>query len=211
MENQHLTYFKVENFKKFDSLEVKDIGQFNLIVGDNNVGKTCLLEALLLNTEKDDESKNTLNGANILMSLFNRKIINLNNFSEIPEDNFNLASHLSKKENEPVKLFLNKEEASFSFNSFQIDDLKKNVKNLTSEVFKIVITFDFFQRLVNGFNYPLISFNSDEIDIMELYNSLSTKKDKENLINVLRVIFPLILDVEYKVEFKQFKHFYILF
>jgi AAA15 family ATPase/GTPase len=47
MENNHLTYFKIENFKKFDSLEVKNIGQFNLIVGDNNVGKTCLLEALL--------------------------------------------------------------------------------------------------------------------------------------------------------------------
>ena len=57
MENQHLTYFKVENFKKFDSLEVKDIGQFNLIVGDNNVGKTCLLEALLV----DEDSAQLLN------------------------------------------------------------------------------------------------------------------------------------------------------
>ena len=56
MENQHLTYFKVENFKKFDSLEVKDIGQFNLIVGDNNVGKTCLLEALSLYDEKENNS-----------------------------------------------------------------------------------------------------------------------------------------------------------
>ena len=51
MKNNHLTYFKVENFKKFDSLEVNDVGQFNLIVGDNNVGKTCLLEALMMNTK----------------------------------------------------------------------------------------------------------------------------------------------------------------
>ena len=51
MKNNHLTYFKIENFKKFDSLEVNDIGQFNLIVGDNNVGKTCLLEALLFDEE----------------------------------------------------------------------------------------------------------------------------------------------------------------
>lgn len=57
MEKQRLTYFKVENFKKFDSLEVEDIGQFNLIVGDNNVGKTCLLEALLF----DERPKNTIN------------------------------------------------------------------------------------------------------------------------------------------------------
>ncbi|WP_294266775.1 ATP-binding protein [uncultured Chryseobacterium sp.] len=54
MKNQHLTYFKVENFKKFDSLEVKDIGQFNLIVGDNNVGKTILLEAISLKLSPKD-------------------------------------------------------------------------------------------------------------------------------------------------------------
>ncbi len=47
MPNNHLKYLKIENFKRFESLEVNDIGQFNLIVGDNNVGKTCLLEALL--------------------------------------------------------------------------------------------------------------------------------------------------------------------
>lgn len=46
MSKEHLTYFKVENFKRFDMLELTDIGQFNLIVGDNNVGKTSLLEAL---------------------------------------------------------------------------------------------------------------------------------------------------------------------
>jgi hypothetical protein len=46
--SKHLTYFKVENFKRFESFEMKDLGQFNLIVGDNNVGKTSVLEALLV-------------------------------------------------------------------------------------------------------------------------------------------------------------------
>lgn len=46
MEKQHLTYFKIENFKRFDSFEMSNLGQFNLIVGDNNVGKTSVLEAL---------------------------------------------------------------------------------------------------------------------------------------------------------------------
>ena len=52
MSKEHLTYFKVENFKRFDSLELTDIGQFNLVVGDNNVGKTSLLEALLFDTDR---------------------------------------------------------------------------------------------------------------------------------------------------------------
>lgn len=52
MNQEHLTYFKVENFKRFDSLELTDIGQFNLIVGDNNVGKTSVLEALLFDKDR---------------------------------------------------------------------------------------------------------------------------------------------------------------
>lgn len=55
--SKHLTYFKVENFKRFESFEMKDLGQFNLIVGDNNVGKTSVLEALLI----DSESYHTFN------------------------------------------------------------------------------------------------------------------------------------------------------
>ena len=46
--NNLITHFEVSNFKKFDHLVVEDIGQFNLITGDNNVGKTCLLEALMV-------------------------------------------------------------------------------------------------------------------------------------------------------------------
>lgn len=52
MNKEHLTHFKVRNFKRFDSLELTDIGQFNLIVGDNNVGKTSLLEALLFENDR---------------------------------------------------------------------------------------------------------------------------------------------------------------
>lgn len=48
MEAQHIKYLRIENFKKFDSLEISDIGQYNLIIGDNNVGKTSLLESLLI-------------------------------------------------------------------------------------------------------------------------------------------------------------------
>jgi AAA15 family ATPase/GTPase len=50
-ESKHISYFKVENFKRFESFEMENIGQFNLIVGDNNVGKTTILEALLYNED----------------------------------------------------------------------------------------------------------------------------------------------------------------
>lgn len=47
----HITSLKVENFKKFNSVDLADIGHFNLIVGDNNVGKTSLLESLLVHKD----------------------------------------------------------------------------------------------------------------------------------------------------------------
>src|SRR5438477_6534472 len=52
MEESHLSSFEVKGFKKFTELKVENIGQFNLIVGDNNVGKTTLLEALLIDRLK---------------------------------------------------------------------------------------------------------------------------------------------------------------
>jgi AAA15 family ATPase/GTPase len=44
----HITSFKLLNFKRFKSFEMNNLSQFNLIVGDNNVGKTSLLESLLV-------------------------------------------------------------------------------------------------------------------------------------------------------------------
>jgi len=48
MNSEHITRFEISNFKKFDHLVVENMGLVNLITGDNNVGKTCLLEALTL-------------------------------------------------------------------------------------------------------------------------------------------------------------------
>lgn len=54
----HLVKFQVENFKRFRKLRLENLGQFNLIVGDNNVGKTSVLEALLYDDEHDKWSYN---------------------------------------------------------------------------------------------------------------------------------------------------------
>jgi AAA15 family ATPase/GTPase len=189
MENQHLTYFKVENFKKFDSLEVKDIGQFNLIVGDNNVGKTCLLEALLI------EEHSTLNQANIFLSLINRKIIDFDKAFEIEDFTFFVNEHFKKDKEKETLFFLNNKGLEIKLGNVIFNGLSGKAKShFNSQALK---------KIDKSFNYPLISFNSREDDILDLYNDLATKKDKENLIEVLKVIFPLILDVEYKVEFKQ--------
>ncbi len=45
--SEHIKNFTIKNFKKFESIEMKNIGQFNMIFGDNNIGKSSILEALL--------------------------------------------------------------------------------------------------------------------------------------------------------------------
>ncbi len=43
-----LDSLEIKNFRAFRHLQIERLGQVNLIVGQNNIGKTCLLEALWL-------------------------------------------------------------------------------------------------------------------------------------------------------------------
>src|SRR5258706_4856233 len=46
MGNLILNSLEIHNFRAFRDLKIERLGRVNLIVGKNNVGKTCLLEAL---------------------------------------------------------------------------------------------------------------------------------------------------------------------
>lgn len=46
--SNHLKSISIANFRAFRSLHIEKVADVNLIVGKNNVGKTCLLEALWL-------------------------------------------------------------------------------------------------------------------------------------------------------------------
>ncbi|MDM1504841.1 AAA family ATPase [Myroides odoratimimus] len=56
--SKHFNSIRIKNFKQYDDIVLKDLGSINLIVGDNNIGKTTLLEALLIN---EDIKKTKLN------------------------------------------------------------------------------------------------------------------------------------------------------
>lgn len=48
MSDLHLDSLEIKNFRCFEHLVIEKLGRVNLIVGKNSVGKTCLLEALLI-------------------------------------------------------------------------------------------------------------------------------------------------------------------
>jgi len=53
MNDTHVTSLHLTNFKQFEQLKVENIGQFNLLTGDNNGGKTSVLESLLVEPQWD--------------------------------------------------------------------------------------------------------------------------------------------------------------
>lgn len=57
---EHFSNITIKKFRQFKNIEVEDIGQFNLILGDNNVGKTSLLEGLLFTMDIDLYFKNLI-------------------------------------------------------------------------------------------------------------------------------------------------------
>ncbi len=127
MENNHLTYFKVENFKKFESLEVNDIGQFNLIVGDNNVGKTCLLEVLLFDENPNQMISNfyvslTKRGFKFEIKEITTKIGNTQTIEKIiPKENY-FKKNIIKESTDGLHFRAKvKSEITISINTLPID------------------------------------------------------------------------------------------
>jgi AAA15 family ATPase/GTPase len=51
---KHIYNIEIKNFRKFENVLIENLGLINLVVGDNNIGKTSLLEALLFVPEKKE-------------------------------------------------------------------------------------------------------------------------------------------------------------
>ena len=197
MENNHLTYFKVENFKKFDSLEVNDIGQFNLIVGDNNVGKTCLLEALLF----DDYNLKWISNLHQTLYIrgihFSPKNVNLKDI-EFPKLSF--FSFLVKDINKKLSINfktnivqkslaiqyksnkdLNEHDFSKRKDNYNYENLEHWFKFFKDDIFE-ELQFMYQDNLENSLElyWPFISFNlSYSNDIEDFIRILDKKRNED--------------------------------
>lgn len=221
--DKHLTYFKVENFKCFDSIELEDIGSINIITGDNNIGKSSLLEALLF----DDD-----------ISVFNEDLglllMNKGFYFKAQKD-LNLVERNTKSvtlRNNNVKHFINtntkKNELHFYFKTIgfedtllkqdiniyqnQLPDELANVRNL-----KKVYTTD-YNVITSQANYELsfppdtdiIPFLSDQIlyeDLVDFYEN-TIQKDfsiKTKFIEYLKEFVPGAINIEIRTAKDEFK------
>lgn len=226
MKNQHLTYFKVENFKKFDSLEVKDIGQFNLIVGDNNVGKTCLLESLLIVSTASINRFVELLHYSLCSRNYHIHIKGINSKNPIiPNKNyFNfLKNNINNKR---ISFTFNEKKLSvedFAINELNDSDFKKEkkhnynigrpeywikiFKNNTFNELQFMYHDDFISRLDHGY-MPIISMGAGfDRDINHFFAETIGLADGESLKISLDDSYSLIqsqikeLSLDEKIEF----------
>jgi AAA15 family ATPase/GTPase len=229
-----LTYFKVENFKKFDSLEVNDIGQFNLIVGDNNVGKTCLLEALLVDEDPQQLLDNfwlALKKRGLLFQIeeITKKVGNVSTTETIyPKENY-FKEYILKNSLEELKMHINSQcitintsEKSKDHELRSLSDEilfsdKKNNKEKNPKHYIDISTDQLSNYWVYDYNeynlnFPLISFNDTplEVESRSIYENLKTKREKQILIDILKVVNSKTVDVELRENFEDLKSVFLI-
>ncbi len=214
-QNKHLSWFKVENFKRFEAFEMENIGQFNLIFGDNNTGKTTVLEALLF----DDENFNQFL-SNLYETLdFRGFFLDDSNGRKIPSSYIKLFQNTNLNSNASdffyEKVSINRNHVSFQHRAVseltekELLNLKKNI--VTPSVPKDVVIFktnrnseslsiepDDNKNEVDNY-IPYIAFERtyDE-DLADFYSEKiqNSTKRKVALINSLNSFIPEINDIE---------------
>lgn len=245
MGNNYLTYFSIKNFKKFEFLEVENIGQFNLIVGDNNIGKTCLLEALLFDEDGHQMLNNfylglTKRGLEFKVEEVTRKSGNSVTTSTLyPKENY-FKEYIFGGFDDENGVKLDGVKFNFEINDFErksielkIIDKENERKFINDSEFDKNIPFeDYIRQFIrykidyrdqaetywiydynlNILNFPLISFNDAplEDETIRIYESLRTKKEKDTLLNALKVINSKIVGIDFRENFEDLKSVFLI-
>lgn len=191
MEHNHLRSFEVSGFKKFTDLKIDNIGQFNLIVGDNNVGKTSLLEALLVNQNPANFFDSL---ANILFFVKGFTNLRLPYFKYFFSDNNKKRIEISEFDNEgELKKFFyyNKDdynfESSYITNGILTTQKEHSLSNepYSNSTYNLNIPFIPFG---NYYNHELTEKYSQHIQIFV--------DKKEQFLKAFSTIIPTIHNIE---------------
>lgn len=213
----HLLEFHIENFKRFRSLSIKGLRQFNLVIGDNNIGKTSLLESLLYSDDDERFSKNLLAALNFKnlggeyreghLSFF----ANRHSFVQSPNSEIRLkfsyrTSKTNKERNSERMNFLDgaiyKFDKYFHLSKYQIDMGDGKLFGQST-----LRSYHRSEELEHGYFCPLIPFSqSYGKDLSDIYsrNVLRNRQVKKKLKGLLSVLIPNIEDLEFDTAMSNY-------
>ncbi len=190
---KHITAFKISNFRRFKLFEMNDLGQFNLIFGDNNTGKTSVLESLLIYPDPD-VTYNSLFYAldlrgkriNMFSELLLYKNIEINNIDRV---NVISVDHFYGERLEEIAIVFDARNQKIGFKypdergNDRLDERPTN------------------QNYSHGgfFKFPFVPFfHAYDDDLVTFYsNYIQTDRNLKNqLVEDLRVLVPEIENIE---------------
>jgi len=232
IKKMHLESFKISNFKKFKQLELDDIGLVNLIGGDNNVGKTSLLESLLF--DKD---------VNTMLKYYHRTLCIRGLHIHLPRENnnqgvANVESYLDEiiNWNSDIKELkikfsnTNKKLETLKLTPISYQDIPEKEKNkfyqlagnlpslfshwikLESSNTEDQYTFLYYEELAGIHPYvPLIKIADLYTDKLALHYSKIVRnyEDKLMLIKTMSNLIDDIKDIELLTPFNEKNQIYI--
>lgn len=193
--SRHLTYFKVENFKRFESFEMKDLGQFNLIVGDNNVGKTSVLEALLVDVDP------SLYFNNLIKALNFRKIKPTYNYQDFElyerRQSIRSSDKYSIKTEWAIGTSLHSLEILFDKNSQSFKVRRKIESQVADQLLGREYYFAEPFGINTSYRFPFIPFyKGHDDDLTQSYSQLQNSRLlKKYFLEALSILLPDIEDI----------------
>ncbi len=214
----HIHGFKIQNFKCFENFEVEGFGKYNIILGDNNVGKTSFLEALLFDSNVSQTIRNfrgLLGFKNILIDFVdvednpfvffinkysNRKDINLQvDFFDGSQFSYNLEPVTIKEVDESERDRFSK---FFNLNKFEEDFLKIEFNNSVEyRKYDYTQNYESTQPFIK-YIYSTSYYYNDLVDFYS-ENFSESRKSKDVLIENLKALIPDISDVEISLNFTK--------
>ncbi len=195
----HFENLDIINFRKFKNLEIRNLGLVNLVVGDNNIGKTSFLESLLFTNDKktlikrlayayidraniSPEKHTTSDGVNLFYSLnktFLKEYINCNSKDDIIS----------------YKIYDKRETWNFNLNFFNEinnnDSLLLNFEKLDFNILKNLSYED-------GISLPYMPFGKGfGLELASVYDSkIRPDRDLEkHFLNHLKTFIPKIKQI----------------
>ena len=135
-----ITTLKIENFRLFKNLEIKDLKRVNLFAGKNNSGKTALLEALRISAAGEDLT--------VMRYILQQRGENLNNFWEFYDSFFYrpLLDDMRTKKDEMLR---------FRINNFRFQRKYEGERNVQFMIFRSGGNFLNTNTLLNNLPSPL--------------------------------------------------------
>jgi AAA15 family ATPase/GTPase len=207
---KHIVDLTIGNFKRFSDFEVKNLGQFNLIVGDNNTGKTSFLEALLFDEEKSIFKIIT----SLRSSIWVRsQEADESNSKDCLYDNFPLLLN-REKELSTLSILMKKNEMLYNMslrkfdysndlenlNSFEKEKLFASDKTLNEFLFSLndTISTTLAPEVSVSDYYPFVAFGLGHDEYLRDYYSEYidvNNKTRGQFIKRLKVLVPKVNDV----------------